>query len=200
MLSIAIEKIPEGIEGLISRGQEIVVKWTGNSDVTGSPVTATQLNTNLTALQVANTAVKSKTGTVQERDAAALVVEQNIKSMLSYVQIVANANPTRATQIIVNAGFYVKETGGRGSQTFTAESKEAGQITIKTPATREKYPIIIESSPDGNTWTQIKVSRLSACTINGITPGELLYIRYCVVGEDNNNGPYSEAVSCRIRQ
>ena len=199
-LPIAVANVPENIDGVLNRGEVIINKITGSTDIVNPVPTVAVFTTNVNTLRTTNTAVQSGTGSVQARDAALEVVKQNIKSLLRYVQGVADANPSRGGDIIINAGFFIRESSKKSPQTYHAESEEPGQITIITPATEGKLPIVIEySTNSGETWSLLRVSRLSVCTVEGLTSGQEIYVRYHVVSEDNSYGPYSSVISCRIR-
>lgn len=197
---ILVANVPKNVDALIDRSEGFITKWTGNTDITTPPVSVATFTTNVTTLRNANSDVKTRTGTVQDRDAAEAVVRQNIKVMATYVQGLAEANSTRAAQIIVNAGFFIKaESGRKGPQGFNVESIKTGEVELTAPANEDKFPYQWQISTDGEVWTYLRASRLSVCTAKGLTPGELLFFRYCIIGEDNEYGEYSPSISCRIK-
>lgn len=197
---IAVGNVPKKNEDLVNVADVFITKWTNNPDMGNSPITLSVFTANVNALQNAITAVEAKTGTIQDRDAAEAIVRQNIKTVLTYVQGLANVNPTRASQIIVNAGFSIKaDTGGKGAQEFTATSNITGEVELSAHANKDKYPYQWQFSTDGENWLPLRGSRLSVCTAKNLTSGELFYFRYCIIGENNEYGEYSPSISCRIK-
>ena len=119
--------------------------------------------------------------------------------LVSYVQGIADTTPAKAEEIIESAGMFIKGKGGKKSQSYQVTSEETGIVVLTTPLIPKHHPIAWEISSDNGTWTLFKISRLTVCEVDGLTSGHLYYFRYYTVDDNNENTPYSEITSCRVK-
>ncbi|MHB8402405.1 MAG: hypothetical protein ACYDCN_10360 [Bacteroidia bacterium] len=144
-LFIAIIKMEKKWGDRVIRIQAFLTKLTSNATflATSWPpniVSLAQFTTDVNTFLDAVTAVKNKTGTVGDRNAAFAVVMEDLKAIMTMVQRKANANISLAEGIITGAGYVVRTRKQREKQTNDAKNTEiAGTVllTSDTPGHHE---------------------------------------------------------------
>lgn len=180
-LFIAVIKMEKKLGDKVIRIQAFLDKLTGNSTfpATSWPaniVSLAQFTIDVNKFLDAVTAVKNKTGSVGDRNAALAVVMEDLKAIMTMVQRKANANISLADGIITGAGYVVRAQKFKEKQTNDAKNTEiAGTVllTSDTPGHTEW-----EMSKDMITLgTPIPSTSTSHTHVAGLTPGDVLYFR-----------------------
>jgi hypothetical protein len=179
-LLIAVLKMPGKIGDKIIRALAIVGKITGNANfpILGWPVNVVslaQFTTDVNNLVAAQTAVANKTGTVANRKAMLVIVMADLKSIMTMVQLKANANTANAENIIVGAGYFVRTSKIRVKQQNDAVNTEVlgtALLTSDTPGHHEW-----EMSKDQIAITHIPSTNTSKTYVHNLNQGDIWYFR-----------------------
>ncbi|HZK94500.1 MAG TPA: hypothetical protein VFC67_09855 [Prolixibacteraceae bacterium] len=137
------------------------------------------------------------TTNTKARDAARIVVENDLRDLRLDVQKVANADPLNAEIIITSAGMSVKMPGNRGKQQNEAvDGVEEGTIDlIAEGAGPHEWRI----STDEKEWTKLDSSRTSTTVVRGLTPGVLYSVQNRMMLTNNEKTEWSQSVKIRVR-
>jgi len=137
------------------------------------------------------------TTNTKARDAARLVVENDLRDLRLDVQKAANADPLNAETIITSAGMSVKMLSSRGKQQNEAEDGvEEGSIDLTAEGAG---PHEWRISTDEKEWTLLPSSRTSTTTVTGLTPGVLYSIQNRMMLTNNEKTEWSQSVKIRIK-
>jgi hypothetical protein len=172
--------MPDKIGDKIIRVQTILNKLTGNANfpVVNWPanvVSLTQFSNDVTTLVSTETAVESKTGTVATRNAALVVVLNDLHALKSMVQIKADANPSNAASIIASTGFNVVTRSSitkRQNEAINTELLGAVLLTADKAGHHEW-----EMSKDMVTIINLPSTTTSTTQVTGLNPGDVWYFR-----------------------
>src|SRR5579862_3873851 len=107
---LAVLKLSPRVKNVITSAQNIGTAMTNNPAFPSPTPPISTLQTDIAALNVAETAVLSRTkGAVENRNAKLVVVRSDLESLKAYVQAVAHATgPSNAAAIIESAGMAVR--------------------------------------------------------------------------------------------
>ena len=179
-LLIAVLKMPGKIGDKIIRALAIVGKITGNTNfpLLGWPVnvvTLAQFTTDVNNLVAAQTAVANKTGTVANRKAMLVIVMADLKSIMTMVQLKANANIANAENIIVGAGYFVKTSTTKVKQQNDAINTEVLGTVLLTADTAGHHEW--EQSKDQVTIDHLPSTSGSRTYVYDLNPSDVWYFR-----------------------
>jgi hypothetical protein len=198
--AIAVLKMPNKVKNVITYGQSVVAAMTGNPSFPSPTPPLATVESDLSALSTAETAVLSRVkGAALTRDAKLAIVHDDFKSWLTYVQGVANAaTPANAPALIEGAGFAVRRVTSRNKPAFAVK---AGSVTgsvkleAKAPGRRASYNW--QYSTDQKTWTSLPETLQSKTIASGLTAGTVYFFRVQILlpkGEEN----WSQVVSLLV--
>ena len=137
------------------------------------------------------------TTNTKARDAARVVVENNLRDLRLDVQRVANADPLNAETIITSAGMSVKMTNDRGKQQNTATNGiETGTVNLTAEGSG---PHNWRYSTDEVEWTYLPGNRTSKLSAAGFTPGVLYSFQNQMALANDQKTEWSQSVKLRIR-
>ena len=197
---MVVANLPSKVLEVAERGKVIVKEMTGNTFFPSPVPTLAVFTADINALQEAEVNVKFSPEGVAVRDAALETVLADVRRLVNYVQLIADADPDHAEVIINSSGFRIKKTSsGSHEKGYEVESIKTGVVILTAPANDNKYPYLWEYSTDATVWSFLIVSRLSTAECKTLTPGQLYYFRYSVVGEDNTPSEPSDSLSCRVK-
>jgi hypothetical protein len=137
------------------------------------------------------------TTNTKARDAARVVVENDLRDLRLDVQKVANADPLNAEIIITSAGMSVKRTNNRGKQQNTATNGiETGTVNLTAEGSG---PHNWRYSTDEIEWTYLPGNRTSKLSAAGFTPGVVYSFQNQMALANDQKTEWSQSVKLRIR-
>ena len=137
------------------------------------------------------------TTNTKARDAARVVVENDLRDLRLDVQKVANADPLNAETIITSAGMSVKMTNDRGKQQNTATNGiETGTVNLTAEGSG---PHNWRYSIDEIEWTYLPGNRTSKISAAGFTPGVVYSFQNQMALANDQKTEWSQSVKLRIR-
>ena len=141
------------------------------------------ISANLAAVEAAQTVALTKVkGAVQDRDAKAAVVKEDMRHIVAYVQGIADADPTNAEAIIHSAGLSVGKTATRSKQALVAKSGlVSGSVTLVAKSAGKRASYEWELSTDQKTWTPLASTLQAHTTATSLTPATTVYFRHRAV-------------------
>jgi len=177
---LAVLNMPAKIADKIVRAQSILAKLTGNPTfpLSGWPanvVSLAQLGTDVTALVNAESAVKNRTGTAAARNVALATVIADLRSILTMVQLKADANPGNAANIITNAGFGVKTVHMKQKQRNDAQNTQVLGTVLLTGDGGGHHEW--QMSKDKITITDLPPTSAAHTLVTGLKTGDVWYFR-----------------------
>ena len=137
------------------------------------------------------------TTNTKARDAARLVVENDLRDLRLDVQKAANADPFNAETIITSAGMSVKMSNYRGKQQNTATNGiESGTVNLTAEG---RGPHNWRYSTDEKEWLYLPGNRTAKLTAGGFTPGVLYSFQNQMALTNDQKSEWSQSVKLRIR-
>ena len=197
--AIAVLNIPKAVRDCIHFAQKVGRMMDASPYFPASSVLIAKLVTDTKILDDLETVCVTTplTTNTKARDAARVVVENDLRDLRLDVQRVANADPLNAETIITSAGMSVKMTGNRGKQQNEAvDGVEEGTIDLIAEGTG---PHEWRISTDEKEWTKLDSSRTSTTTARGLTPGVLYSIQNRMMLTNNEKSEWSQSVKIRVR-
>ena len=173
-------KMPAKMADKIVRAQAIQSKLTGNANfpVASWPaniVSLTQYGNDVIALVNAETAAVNKTGTVAARNAALTVVLTDLRALKSMVQVKADANPSNAANIILNAGFVVVTRNSQSKRQNEALNTEVLGTVLLTADSAGHHEW--QMSKDMVTLVNLPATTTSTTQVENLNQGDVWYFR-----------------------
>lgn len=183
---IAVLKLSKKVAQAIQQARLIVQSMTGNANF---PTPSPALNTvsgHIDDLENAQLAALTRAqGTVEARNAALLVVAEDLRDLTFYVQTIADANPANSEAIIESAGLTVKRVTPRAPVEFEAKNSTiSGTVLLKAKAVEGRCSHDWQVSINGNQWTALPSTIQAKTTADGFTPGSRQYFRHRLVTKD----------------
>ncbi len=177
---LAVLKMPAKIADKIIKAQAILVKLTNNitfpvASWPANVVSLAQFGTDVTALVNAESAVKNRTGNAAARNVALAVVMADLRSILTMVQLKAEANPTNAQAIIQNAGFDVKTIHTKQKQHNDAQNTQVVGTVLLTGDGGGHHEW--QMSKDKITITDLPPTSTAHTLVTGLHTGDVWYFR-----------------------
>jgi len=198
---LAVLLLPHTVPGLLKTGHSVVTAMTGNAYFPSATPALTSATSLLTALDVAETATKSRAaGTVPARNAARAEVLVALQTLKGIVQAAADARPDLAETIITSAGMSVKKTPKRIKVTFVAKAGPISgsvHLVAKAAAPRASYDWAW-SADGGKTWTQAPSTLQAKTTILGLPIATTCEFRYRVVTKAGE-GDWSQVITFVVK-
>jgi len=200
--TVAIHRIqaalefPKHVEDFVTYAQAIHDSMTSSTYFTTLAAKLTQLAADITTLQGKETGLKTKppTNTSADRDAALIVVQNDLRSLKADVQGIADADMPNAEAIITASGMHVKKIGTISKQDFVArQGAVSGTVDLVAkgiPGNHGAHEWAM--SPDGTVWTPLTTTIYATTTVTGLTPGSEMEFRHREILADGP-GDWSQA-------
>jgi hypothetical protein len=179
---IAVANYPKTHPALLILAKLIREGLTGNIWLPDPTPSLAVFSAHVDAYDAAQTKAGSRDPVaVAERDAAALTVAQDIRSIVGYTQRVADAQPSRAEAITVirSAGLDVKRgTSYRKPELAAKYTGFSGEVLLVARAVRGAGAYYWEYSVNQSDWFAAPETTISRQVITGLTPGQTTYFRF----------------------
>jgi hypothetical protein len=190
---------PSIIAAFIVFAKTIYKAMYNNSNFTGSATRVATLNTDIIALDTAETNCNSvpPSGTVATRNAALETVKADIRFLRNDVQTASDANPAKAETIIISAGMAVKKSTTHGKQQNTAkDGTEEGTVilTAEGPGPHEW-----RESTDEKTWALLPSGMTSKTTVAQLTSGTVYFFQNRQMLTNGEKSEWSQSVKIRVK-
>ena len=195
---IAVLDMPKKVLAFIEYAGTIHDLMTASSVYSASATHLAILETDLFTLTADQTACKTKppTKTTADRNTIWETVKNDLRTLRSDVQILANASPENAIEIIVNAGMKVKDEITHGKRKSSAKNGVAtGSVDLVGEGAG---PHEFQMSTDNKTWTPIPSSRTEKSIVLNLTPGTVYYFQNRRMLTKGVKTAWTESVSIRV--
>ena len=190
---------PAAIAAFIVFAKAIYKAMLNNSYFTSSAAKLASLNTNLIALDSAQTACNTKppTGSTEARNAAWELVKADLRSLRSDVQAAADANPAKARTIITSAAMGIrKDTSPKKQQNIAKNNVEEGCVDLVGAG---RGPHEWRWSTDDKTWTFLPASITAKTTVSGLESGSVYFFQNRQMLPKDVKGEWSQSVKIRVK-
>ena len=192
--------LPARVSDLVERCRVLVKGMTKNTYFPSPSPTLAVFTKDIDALHEADVKAKLSISVIPIRDAALKIVVSDVRRLVNYVQLIANANPHNAEVIINSSGFHIRRViPGVNKREYKVESLETGKVILTASPNNIRSPYIWEVSINGTDWSFLLVSRITSTKCETLTPGQLYYFRYLIISKDNKTSTVSHVVSCMVK-
>ena len=119
---------------------------------------------------------------------------------ITYVETIANADPTNATAIAASAGMVIKKAPlkSKNDLNFRKSTASGSVVVMARVGTRQKQAHDWEYSVDGGkTWLTLPTTMQAKVTITGLTTGSTVLVKHRAV-EKTGTMPWSDAASSMV--
>jgi hypothetical protein len=132
--------------------------------------------------------------------ARAAAVSQGLSVLHSYVQGLASAKPPEeAAEVIVRAGFSVKNARGPSKRAFAVKpGRTPGSVRAYAKAAASRASYDWQTSKDGTTWVSIASTTRADATFEGLLAGRPAWFRCRSLTKDGASD-WSDALWCYPR-
>ena len=198
-LAIVVLNFPRVISNFITFAKAIHKAMANNPHFTASAEKVAKLNSDVLALDAAETSCHTKppTCSVEIRDAAFEAVQADLRSLRNDVQEIADADPENAHAIINSASMSVKKhvTAGRRKNTVEDGTEEGSvDLTAEGPGPHEW-----RISTDGLLWSLLPASRTAKTSITGLAPGSVYSFQNRMMLVNQEKSEWSQSVRLRLK-
>ncbi len=182
------------------RGEDIITKGTGNSNVPGNGPALTAFSAAQAAFQAAEAAMEAHRTAgatiTATRDAALTVWMRDLTSLAAFTESATGGDPEK----ILSAGFGIKappsppQPVGQVQNVRVAFNGEPGKSVVrwKRDANADAYVIQCSQDPNGEgNWVYMATTPEPKFTGNGAIPGKPCWYRVAAVNR-LGQGPWSE--------
>ncbi|HEY3818046.1 MAG TPA: hypothetical protein VGL81_12790 [Polyangiaceae bacterium] len=181
---LVVFKLPTSAPALIKVAQATISALTGNAHFPNPNPPLATLNTDVSALNAAETVTQTRAkGTVASRNAARTQLLSDLHTLKGHVQQVADANPDQAETIITSAGMTVRKARASAKVTFSVrQGPLSGSVKLSAKAVALRASYEWESSLDGGkTWTAAPPTLQAKTSISGLPVATSVQFRYRAV-------------------
>ena len=178
---LAVLKLSPRVKNVIVTSQNIATAMTNNPAFPSPNPPIATLQTDISALNVAETAVLSRTkGAVETRNAKLVVVRSDLESLRAYVQTVAHAtNPANAEAVIQSAGMAVRKTTVHDKPVLAVKvGSVSGTVNLAAKAAVGPAAYTWQYSTDQKTWITVPATLKAKTGIIGLTAATVYYFRF----------------------
>jgi hypothetical protein len=198
--AIAVLKLSHRVKNVITFAQLVSTSMTNNASFPSPNPPLATFEADVAALNTAETAALARAkGAVEIRNAKLAVVHTDLKSLLAYVQGVADAaNPSNAEAIIESSGMTVRKVTLHDKPAIAVKQLSVSgsvEIIAKSVAHRAAYDW--QYSTDQKTFTSLPPTLQAKTTVSGLTVATVYYFRFqplIKTGEEN----WSQIVSLLV--
>jgi hypothetical protein len=198
-LIIVVLKFPKVIAVFIVYARAIYQAMSTHPRFVALAPKVTVLNTDISALEVAQTGFKRKPQTVsiEDRNNALEKVKADLRSLKYDVQALADADSVNAKSIITSAGMSWKTLSNHGKQKNGATD---GDVSGSVNLTAEGAgPHEWRWSSDGVVWHNIRATLGATKTAYGFTPGIVYQFQNSKILPNEQEGEWSPIVTLMVR-
>jgi hypothetical protein len=175
----AVLKLSPRVKNIITFAQSVATAMTNNASFpTPNPPLAT-FEADIAALNTAETAVLSRVkGAVETRNAKLAIVKADLGVMRTYVQSIADANPSNAEAMIESAGMKLKTVTLRDKAALAVKPGDvSGAVLLEAKSAGDRAAYDWQYSTDQKTWTALPQTLQAKTSSSGLTAGTLYYFR-----------------------
>jgi hypothetical protein len=175
----AVLKLSPRVKNIITFAQSVATAMTDNASFpTPNPTLAT-FQADIAALNTAETAVLSRVkGAVETRNAKLAIVKADLGVMRTYVQSIADANPSNAEAMIESAGMKLKTVTLRDKAALAVKPGDvSGAVLLEAKSAGDRAAYDWQYSTDQKTWTALPQTLQAKTSSSGLTAGTLYYFR-----------------------
>jgi hypothetical protein len=176
----AVLNLPRRVKNVGAYANSILAAMTGNASfLTPSPSLAT-VQTDLDAFNAAEATVLTRAkGSAEARNAKLLVLHEDLRHLVDYVQGVANANPASADAIIQSAGMAVRKVTLHAKGPLTAKlGTVSGSVKLVAKAVAQRACYEWQYSIDQKTWAEVPPTLQSKVHVVGLTAATAYFFRF----------------------
>ena len=159
---IAVLKFPKDIDDFIIFARAIHDSMLASPFFSSLGAKLATLSTNIGNLENMHTGLQTQppTTTKAQRDAALLIVQNDLRTLKADVQTIADATPSSSESIITAADMKVKKQGAINKQDFTVKnSKVSGTVILTAKGADDKRTAHQWGiSPDETDWTSLSLT------------------------------------------
>jgi len=185
---IAVLDFPKDIDDFITFANGIHDSMLASPFFSSLGAKLATLFTNIGILENMHTGLQTQppTTTVAQRDAALLIVQNDLRTLKADVQTLADATPASAESIITAADMKVKKQGAINKQDFIVKngliSGSALLIAkgIETPRSAHDWAM----SPDAITWTALTPTIAATTVVSGLVRASIVQFRHRIILKD----------------
>jgi hypothetical protein len=192
--------LPKNVPALISYAQGIVNRMTGNPSFPSPTPTLAAISAAINELQATETAALARTkGAAAARNEKRTVLVGALQQVRAYIQLVADADPTKAAAIIESAGVAVRKTPTHSARAFAAKPgpvSGTAKVVAAAPARRASYEWQY-SADGGKTWVTAPATLQAKTTVTGLVPGSTVQFKYRAVTK-TGEGDWSQPLSLLV--
>jgi hypothetical protein len=194
--TVVVLTVPHSVAAVLVLSKAVLQAVTANKTTFPSPnPSVAQFGSDISALDTAETAVKTKTvGTVAVRNEKLATVVADLRQLRAYVQLIANASPEQAASIAASAGMTLRKPVVRNKSDLAAKTTVSGSVKLVAKATAGSHAHEWQYSLDGKTWMNAPSSLQAKTTITGLQTNVLTYFRHCAVSK-TGPGNWSQPIS-----
>jgi len=137
------------------------------------------------------------TVSVDARNVAMQLVMTDLRSLRNDVQTIADANPTKAEEIITSASMSIKKSTSHGKPQNTAKNGvEEGSVNLNAEGAG---PHEWRMSLDEIMWTALPASITAKITVSSLTLGTVYYFQNRRMFAKNEKTEWSQSVKIMVR-
>jgi len=176
--------LPKNPAALILFAQTMLRKLTGNPSFPAPIPSLAAFSAAINDLQAAETAALGRAkGAVTARNEKRTALVGIIQQLRSYIQSVADTDPTNAASMIESAGVAVRKTPTRKPRVFHAEpGPVSGSVALVAASAARRASYEWQYSADGGkTWVMLPPTLQAKTSIAGLTPGSTAEFKYRAV-------------------
>ena len=199
--SVVVLKLSTRLKNVISFAQNVATSLANNTHFPAPNPPLATFQADVAALNLAETAVLSRTkGAVEARNAKLAIVRTDLENLKTYVQSVAAlATPSDAEAIIESAGLAIRKVTLHDKPALAAkQGSVTGTVNLAAKAVAKRASYVWEYSTDQKTWTTVPQTLQSKTGIAGLTAGTQYYFRFQPV-TTTGVGDWSQVVAFLVK-
>lgn len=197
VIAVLHDKKIRAIGNFINKAKLIRQSMSGNIFFPSPPISVSnsgQYDNGIKALDAAETVALTRVkGSAAARDAAKTAVVNDMHLLQGYVQGIADANPTKAQQIVQSSGFDAKIGTPHSKNDFTVKNtKVSGTMKLmvnvkKATGGNKRASFKWQMSTDEKEWTELPSTLKGNTTVSGLTPGVIYFFHFLVILKDGES-------------
>jgi hypothetical protein len=179
---IAVLSFPADLDDFITFARAIHDSMLASPFFASLAAKLNALNNNITTLEQMHTGTQTKppTTTVAQRDAALLIVQNDLRTLKADVQTLADATPASAETIITAADMKVKKQGAINKQDFIVKNGviSGSALLIAKGITKTHSAHDWAKSADGINWTPLTPTLAATTVESGLVRASIVKFRH----------------------
>jgi hypothetical protein len=192
--------LPHSVPALVSYARNIVTRMTANPSFPNPAPTIAAVTAAIDTLQTAEAGALSRLkGAAVLRNEKRTALVALLQQLRSYIQSIADADPTNAASIIESAGVAVRKAPTRRARAFVAKAGPvSGVATVVAEVAARRASYEWQYSTDGGkTWITAPSTLQAKTTVAGLSPGATVQFKYRAVTKVGE-GDWSQPVALMI--